>query len=65
MTKETQEVMRIYEAVSDHDKELIRRTIRIYAEGTAEAKEIMNGINLDGLTPARFEETIQRAESTM
>ena len=65
MTKEEKEFVLMCLYLDEHENDLVRRLIHIYAEGSEEAKAIMNRIDLKGLTLAQYEEAIQRAESAM
>ena len=56
--------MRLCLEMNDHELDLVRRMIRVYKDGPTEAKAIMDS-ELAGLTWAKLEETILRAEAAM
>ena len=62
MTKETTQLMQMYETADDESKALMRRIIAILFCGSDEAKEILYGMEGD-LTRAQMRERLAQAEA--
>lgn len=63
MTKETEYIMRMYEAADDEAKDIILRALAIFENGPEEAKQILDEVSEGGLTREQIRENLKRAEA--